>query len=188
MTREGATRSASPPRWRHLSRARLHLPRARLHLPRARLHLPQSRLHLPRARLPPFTLLHQVHAAPRQDEVGRIDEFIQWTLYGIKTDTARPPYKSLQVGGDPQTGCQSDTPPDGVDCDGIRMTLYYYGMECDIHTYNGTLPPRNWSVEYLKTRSPSSSPIPPPWLLAPTLTPTRTLTPGLATGHGSTPR
>ena len=60
-----------------------------------------------------------------------------------------------------------------VDCDGIRMTLYYYGMECDIHTYNGTLPPRSWSVEYLKTRSPSSSPIPPPWLLAPT--PTRTL-------------
>ena len=34
----------------------------------------------------------------------QVDEFIRWTLYGVKPDTAKPPLKSLQVGGDPATG------------------------------------------------------------------------------------
>ena len=60
--------------------------------------------------------------------------YIKWTLYGIKKDTAKPPYRSLQVGGDPATGCHNATPPKGIDCDGVRMTMFYYGHECDIHT------------------------------------------------------
>ena len=85
----------------------------------------------------------------------QVDEFIRWTLYGVKPDTAKPPLKSLQVGGDPATGCQNDTsnaswkPPPHIDCDGVRMTMYYYGRECDLHTYckkyNCTLPPDNTS-------------------------------------------
>ena len=47
----------------------------------------------------------QVHAAPRQDEVTQIDEYIRWTLYGIKPDVAKPPFKSLQVGGDYASSC-----------------------------------------------------------------------------------
>jgi hypothetical protein len=93
----------------------------------------------------PLCLASKVHASPSQDEVGRIDEFINFTLYGIKTDTAKPPFKSLQVGGDPSTGCHNATPPPHVDCDGIRMTMFYYARECDLHTYckryNCTLPP-----------------------------------------------
>jgi hypothetical protein len=88
----------------------------------------------------------KVHAAPTQAEVTRIDDYIKWTLYGIKTDTAKPPFKSLQVGGDPATGCQNATRPPHIDCDGVRMTLFYYGTECDIHTFNGSnLPNKSWS-------------------------------------------
>ena len=99
----------------------------------------------------PLCLASKVHAAPhRQDEVARVDEYIQYTLYGVKPDTASPPFKSLQVGGDPATGCQDPGgAPPHVDCDGIRMTMYYYARECDLHTYcakyNCTLPPRNTS-------------------------------------------
>jgi hypothetical protein len=94
----------------------------------------------------PLCLASKVHAAPhRQDEVTQIDEYIKWTLYGIKNDTAKWPYKSLQVGGDPSTGCQDETPSPHVDCDGVRMTMFYYARECDLHTYckkyNCTLPP-----------------------------------------------
>lgn len=97
----------------------------------------------------PLCLASKVHASPRQDEVTQVDDFIKWTLYGIKTDTAQPPFKSLQVGGNPATGCQGETPPKGVDCDGVRMTMYYYARECDLHTYckkyNCTLPPNSTS-------------------------------------------
>jgi hypothetical protein len=47
--------------------------------------------------------------APTQDAVDRIDEYIRWTLYGIKNDTAKPPFKSLQL---PEPN------------NGIRMTLF----------------------------------------------------------------
>lgn len=85
----------------------------------------------------PLCLASKTHAAPRQDEVSRVDEFIEYTLYGIKSDTAKWPFKSLQVGGDPATGCQGETPPSHVDCEGIRMTMYYYARECDRGTYCG---------------------------------------------------
>lgn len=97
----------------------------------------------------PLCLASKVHAMPTQDHVTQVDEFIRWTLYGIKNDTAKPPFKSLQVGGDPATGCHNATNPAHVDCDGVRMTMYYYARECDLHTYckkyNCTLPPRNTS-------------------------------------------
>ena len=97
----------------------------------------------------PLCLASKTHAAPRQDQVKQIDDFIEFTLYGIKNDTAQWPFKSLQVGGDPATGCHNETPPAHVDCDGIRMTMYYYARECDLHTYcpkyNCTLPPDNTS-------------------------------------------
>lgn len=48
--------------------------------------------------------------APVQEAVERIDEYIEWTLYGIKNDTAKPPFKSLQL---PEPN------------NGIRMTLFY---------------------------------------------------------------
>jgi hypothetical protein len=58
----------------------------------------------------PLGFASKVHAAPRQDEVSRLDDYIKYTLYGIKTDTAKPPYRSLQVGGDPNFPC--DRPAD----------------------------------------------------------------------------
>lgn len=67
----------------------------------------------------PLGFASKVRAAPRQDEVNHLDEYVRWTLYGIKKDTAQPPYKSLQVGGDP------DFPCTGTECDGIRMTMFY---------------------------------------------------------------
>ena len=71
----------------------------------------------------PLCLASKVHAAPRQDEVAQVDDFIRYhartqrdatrrdatrrnatqrryTLYGIKdhaTSGAKPPYKSLQA-------------------------------------------------------------------------------------------
>ena len=43
----------------------------------------------------------------------RLDEYIRWTLYGTKKDTAKPPFKSLQQ-PEPHNG--------------VRMTLYYYNQ------------------------------------------------------------
>ena len=48
--------------------------------------------------------------APTAHAVGRLDEYITSTLYGVKTDVAKPPYKSLQI----------PAPNNGV-----RMTLFY---------------------------------------------------------------
>ena len=58
--------------------------------------------------------------APMQEAVGRVDEYIEWTLYGIKNDTAKPPFKSLQL---PE--------PDN----GIRMTLFYYNQSYFPYNY-----------------------------------------------------
>ena len=85
----------------------------------------------------PLCLASKVHAAPTQAEVGRVDEFIKWTLYGIKKDTAKPPYKSLQIRPedcDPALGNKN-----GSQCgneDGIRMTMYYYGSDYYEYGYN----------------------------------------------------
>lgn len=45
----------------------------------------------------PLCLASKVHAKPTQDHASRVDDFIKYTLYGIKSDTAKPPFKSLQV-------------------------------------------------------------------------------------------
>ncbi|KAL3907315.1 MAG: hypothetical protein SGPRY_010212 [Prymnesium sp.] len=66
----------------------------------------------------PLCLASKVRAAPTQHEVSRLDDFIRWTLYGIKTDTAKPPYKSLQI----REG-------EGGDENGIRMTMFYYAHD-----------------------------------------------------------
>ncbi|KAK3287799.1 hypothetical protein CYMTET_4709 [Cymbomonas tetramitiformis] len=71
----------------------------------------------------PLCLASKVRAAPTQHEAGRIDEYIQWTLYGIKPDTAKPPFKSLQIRED-----------EHGDVDGIRMTLFYYAANMSNHT------------------------------------------------------
>jgi hypothetical protein len=42
--------------------------------------------------------------------VARVDEYIEWTLYGVKADVATPPLRSLQDPAD----------------DGVRMTMFYY--------------------------------------------------------------
>ena len=78
----------------------------------------------------PLGFASKVHAAPRPDEVAHLDDYIKYTLYGIKTDTAKPPFKSLQVGGDPNYACNHNPAPGKIDtsCDGIRMTMYYYGQ------------------------------------------------------------
>ena len=39
----------------------------------------------------------KVGHAPTALQVSRLDDYIRFTLYGIKTDTAMPPYKSLQL-------------------------------------------------------------------------------------------
>ena len=66
----------------------------------------------------PLCLASKVRAAPTQHEADRIDEYIQWTLYGIKTDTAKPPFKSLQI----REG-------EGGNENGIRMTMFYYAAD-----------------------------------------------------------
>ena len=51
--------------------------------------------------------------APFQSAILRVDEYIASTLYGIKPDHAKPPFKSLQL-PDPNNG--------------VRMTLFYYNQ------------------------------------------------------------
>ena len=63
----------------------------------------------------PLGFAMKVGHAPTALQVSRLDDYIRFTLYGIKTDTALPPYKSLQL-----------RPEDGGETDGIRMTMYYY--------------------------------------------------------------
>jgi len=71
----------------------------------------------------PLCLASKVRAAPTQHEAARVDEFIEWTLYGVKTDTARPPYRSLQI----REG-------EGGDENGIRMTMFYYADDLNNHS------------------------------------------------------
>jgi len=67
--------------------------------------------------------------APTQFQVTRLDDYVKWTLFGIKTDTAKPPFKSLQIRPE---DCKYDplnptaTPQKAGSEDGIRMTMYYY--------------------------------------------------------------
>jgi len=80
----------------------------------------------------------KVGYAPLQDEVTRVDDYIKWTLYGIKTDTAKPPYKSLQIRPeDVESGASKDL-------DGIRMTMYYYNSSSKPNPHNSG----NFPYEY----------------------------------------
>jgi hypothetical protein len=79
---------------------------------------------------------------PTQDHVTRLDDYVKWTLFGIKTDTAKPPFKSLQIRPedcDPALGNQN-----GSQCgneDGIRMTMYYYYSYTDRnYSWSGHFP------------------------------------------------
>jgi len=71
----------------------------------------------------PLGFASKVRAAPVAHEVSRVDEYIQWTLYGVKPDTAKPPLKSLQIRED-EVG----------NVDGIRMTMFYY--DTDLNNYS----------------------------------------------------
>lgn len=74
----------------------------------------------------PLGFASKVAYAPDQFQVTRLDDYVKWTLYGIKTDTAKPPYKSLQIRPE---DCYNGT-YHGSMCgqeDGIRRTMYYYG-------------------------------------------------------------
>ena len=67
----------------------------------------------------PLGFAMKVGHAPVQQEVTRLDDYIKWTLFGVKTDTAKPPYKSLQIRPeDVEAGADPST------LDGIRMTMY----------------------------------------------------------------
>ena len=80
----------------------------------------------------PLGFAMKVGHAPVQAEVTRLDDYIKWTLYGVKPDTALPPLKSLQIRyGEP--GMEGAA-------DGIRMTMYYYN--------NASAPSANWSGHF----------------------------------------
>jgi hypothetical protein len=82
----------------------------------------------------PLGFAMKVGHAPVQEEVTRLDDYIKWTLYGVKPDTAKPPLKSLQIRYD------DPTDPEGHDADGIRMTMYYYD--------DSGHPSSNWSGHF----------------------------------------
>lgn len=78
----------------------------------------------------PLGFAIKVAYAPSQFQLNRLDDYVKWTLYGIKTDTAKPPFKSLQIR--PEDCLSSQDPRPGSQCgneDGIRMTMYYYGSD-----------------------------------------------------------
>ena len=58
--------------------------------------------------------------APQQSAVNHVDDYIEFTLYGIKNDTAKPPLKSLQL---PEPN------------NGVRMTMYYYNQSYFPYNY-----------------------------------------------------
>jgi hypothetical protein len=68
--------------------------------------------------------------SPNQFHVSRLDDYVRWTLFGVKTDTAKFPYKSLQIRPEDCVRFPNGSEVQGSQCgheDGIRMTLYYYG-------------------------------------------------------------
>lgn len=79
----------------------------------------------------PLGFATKVTYAPTQKEVATLDEYIGSTLFGVKDkdgDAAKPPYKSLQVGGYSEFECGNRTNPKDLNCEGIRMTMFYYNQ------------------------------------------------------------
>ena len=77
---------------------------------------------IPTRKTLPLFLVEQVAYAPTQHQVTRLDDYVKWTLYGVKPDTAKPPLKSLQIRPE-------DCVPNvsGSMCgqeDGIRRTMH----------------------------------------------------------------
>ena len=58
--------------------------------------------------------------APTSAGVGRLDEYVAHTLYGVKPETAAHPLKSLQL-AEPN--------------DGVRMTMFYYNQSHFAYNY-----------------------------------------------------
>jgi hypothetical protein len=83
----------------------------------------------------PLGFASKVKAAPTQLEASRVDDYIKYTLYGVKTDTAKPPYKALQIidPADPAANCHPDCPATATagKTNGIRMTMLYYTNGAD---------------------------------------------------------
>ena len=73
----------------------------------------------------PLGFASKVRAAPTAHEAARIDEFIRWTLYGVKPDVAKPPLKSLQIRE--EEAAAGTVGAESVD--GIRMTMFYYAHD-----------------------------------------------------------
>eukprot|EP00325_Prymnesiales_sp_UTEX-LB-985_P031060 CAMPEP_0174740054 /NCGR_PEP_ID=MMETSP1094-20130205/72619_1 /TAXON_ID=156173 /ORGANISM="Chrysochromulina brevifilum, Strain UTEX LB 985" /LENGTH=739 /DNA_ID=CAMNT_0015943689 /DNA_START=33 /DNA_END=2252 /DNA_ORIENTATION=- len=71
----------------------------------------------------PLGFASKVRASPVAHQVSRVDAYIQWTLYGVKPDTAKPPLKSLQIREDEEGNV-----------DGIRMTMFYYDKDLNNHS------------------------------------------------------
>lgn len=83
----------------------------------------------------PLGFATKVAYAPTQKEASTLDDYIQFTLFGIKDGPesgAKRPYKSLQVGGDPayhsKYECANRTNFKNLGCEGIRMTMFYYNQ------------------------------------------------------------
>jgi len=72
------------------------------------------------------------HGPVVAEEVDKLDQYIKWTLYGVKPDTALPPLKSLQI--------RPGEPGMETEVDGIRGTMYYYS--------NAAKPSRNYSGHF----------------------------------------
>ncbi|XP_065177352.1 uncharacterized protein LOC135808135 [Sycon ciliatum] len=99
----------------------------------------------------PLGMASKVRASPDQFEVSRIDEYIQWTLYGYKPDTAKAPYKSLQI----QEGDES---VDNNTWNGIRMTMFYYSdAGSPSNTSSGHFPYKYTEAD--KCHKPFGSPV-----------------------------
>lgn len=85
----------------------------------------------------PLGSASRLKASPNQELESRVDDYIKWTLYGIKPDTAKPPLRALQVlepngtdhDGNPLPESAYTSGNGKVDTDGIRMTMYYYGAD-----------------------------------------------------------
>ena len=72
----------------------------------------------------PLGFAIKVAYAPTQHHVTRLDDYVKWTLYGVKPDTAKPPLKSLQIrqvlsGTCFQTSCESCAFPSCVSVCGV---------------------------------------------------------------------
>eukprot|EP01043_Picozoa_sp_COSAG02_P051438 COSAG02_NODE_5412_length_4349_cov_8.741176_5_plen_346_part_00 len=98
----------------------------------------------------PLGFAIKVAYAPTQFEVDRLDSYVTFTLYGVKTPEncpqchAKPPYKSLQIR--PEDCIPALGKRNGSQCgneDNIRMTMYYYDTDDKAYNWSG-----HWPYDY----------------------------------------